>query len=174
MKLRLLFYSLLVIILFASCSSSKYAQKKERYDYVYEQSKDVKKTKDNKDTKQLLSFARKYIGVKYKVAGTSPQGFDCSGYVQYVFKNFNYNLPRNSVEQSKVGKEIKKSDIKPGDLVFFKGSSSSKVGHVGIVVETYTDNTFKFIHVSMKSGVTEDYSTNNYWSTRYIRARRVT
>ena len=176
MRIRNIFYILFITVFLASCSSSKYAVQKERGGQTYEQPKEKKKrnkSSKNKEAKKIIDYASKFKGVRYKYAGNTPKGFDCSGYVQYVFRNFDYILPRSSTDQSKIGKNINKKDLEPGDLVFFKGTKSSKVGHVGIVVEIYNDNSFKFIHVSSNRGVVEDYSTTNYWAQRYLRARRI-
>lgn len=80
-------------------------------------------------TKQskIVDIAKNYIGVPYVWGGTTPEGFDCSGLVQYVFREAGIKLPRTSAEQGKVGEYIEKEDLKPGDLVCFPG-------HIGIYV----------------------------------------
>ncbi|EHQ88750.1 NlpC/P60 family protein [Desulfosporosinus youngiae] len=116
--------------------------------------------------KQVLNYAAEFLGTKYVWGGTSPSGFDCSGYVQYVFRNNGITLSRTSEQQFNNGVSVKKSDLKPGDLVFF-ATYSSGASHVGI----YTGNN-TMIH-SSSGGVSYDDMTNSYWSKRYLGARRV-
>ncbi|MDR0427848.1 MAG: C40 family peptidase [Dysgonamonadaceae bacterium] len=165
-------YILFFLLLLSSCTSSKYTafspSEKGKQEHVQ------KRKLKNKEVKKILDYAYKFKGAPYKYAGATPKGFDCSGYVYYVFKNFNYILPKGSVNQSKVGRAVKRNHLQPGDLVFFAGQNadSSQIGHVGIVVETYKDNRFKFIHASGR-GVVEDWSTAKYWAQRYRKARRI-
>lgn len=116
---------------------------------------------------QIIATAKQYIGVPYLWGGTSTKGFDCSGYVQYVFRAHNITLPRTSKEQYTVGMAISKNNLRPGDLVFFN-TSGNGVSHLGIYLG---DN--QFIHASSSNGVTISSLNTSYWSARYIGARRV-
>ena len=116
---------------------------------------------------KIIATAKKYIGVPYIWGGTTPNGFDCSGYVQYVFKAHGISLPRTSKQQYAVGSSVSKANLKQGDLVFFN-TSGSGVSHLGI----YIGNN-QFIHSSTSKGVVITSLTNSYWSARYIGARRV-
>lgn len=79
---------------------------------------------------RVCDYAKNFIGVPYVYGGNSPsQGFDCSGFVKYVFANFGVNLPRTSYSQMNVGTPVTRNELVPGDLVVFRGG-----GHVGIYV----------------------------------------
>lgn len=96
----------------------------------------------------LLLFAQSLIGTRYRSASSSPEhGFDCSGFVSYVFKNFNFAVPRSSCEFISVGEKVQLEDAKPGDIILFTGTSkrSRRIGHVAIVM-TNDNNDVTFIH----------------------------
>ena len=84
------------------------------------------------------------------------------------------NLPRSSEAQSKIGKEIKKKDIQPGDLLFFAtGQKKKEITHVGLVVDVRRRDNIKFIHASTSLGVVETNLNTEYYIKRFRRARRV-
>ena len=115
---------------------------------------------------ELLDFYSEWEGVEYKLGGDSKNGIDCSGFTQKAFKEkFNMSMPRTTTMQSQVGKEIDKSELKSGDLVFFK---TGDIGHVGIYLENGM-----FIHASTKTGVTISELDNSYFSKSYWKAQRV-
>lgn len=116
----------------------------------------------------VVATARKYIGVPYVWGGTSPSGFDCSGFTQYVLKAHGVTIPRTTKQQYTVGKSVSKSDLKPGDLVFFQNTYTTGISHVGFYV-----GDGKFIHSSSSKGITITALSNSYWSGRYYGARRV-
>lgn len=123
----------------------------------------------------MLSFANKYIGLRYRRGGKTPKGFDCSGFTGYVFRQFGMDLKASSSAQYTQGDKVETGDLQPGDLVFFGGRAASKtrVGHVGMVTDVNPDGTFRFIHSSTSQGVIVSKSTEPYYSRRYIGARRV-
>lgn len=105
--------------------------------------------------------------VKYRFGGLSKGGIDCSGLVYLIFRDsFSVELPRTTKRQVLSGKAIKKSNIKVGDLVFFKTGVHQR--HVGIYLEQD-----KFLHVSTKKGVIISSLDNSYWKKRYWRVVRV-
>jgi cell wall-associated NlpC family hydrolase len=121
-------------------------------------------------TESLINNAMQLIGVRYRWGGNTPQsGLDCSGFVRYVFNDtFGFLLPRKSAQMSKVGLEIGKEELRPGDLVFFN-TMRHAFSHVGIYVG---DN--KFIHApSRGKSIRVDDMTKVYWEKRYNGARRV-
>ena len=115
----------------------------------------------------IISLSMNYIGVPYVFGGTSPYGFDCSGYVQYVFANAGISIPRTADVQYEFGTPISTTDLVAGDLVFFS-TYTYGASHVGIYLG---DN--KFIHASSSRGVTIDSLGSSYYSSRYIGARRI-
>lgn len=119
---------------------------------------------------QLVEYAATLLGCKYVYGGSSPSGFDCSGYVKYVFAHFGINLSRTSSSQYSNSVRISKSDLNLGDLVFFSQTSgSSTVGHVGIYV-----GGGQFIHAaSPGKGVRYDSLSDSYYGSHYIGCGRV-
>lgn len=98
---------------------------------------------------EIIAFAKKYLGTAYCYASSDPKkGFDCSGFVNFVFKNFDIELPRSSSGFSNIGKAVKPEEFKVGDvLVFYGYRDSNSVGHVGIICEANGMQS-KFIHAS--------------------------
>jgi N-acetylmuramoyl-L-alanine amidase len=127
---------------------------------------------DAKDTRQqIVEYAKKFLGVKYVYGGSSSKGFDCSGFTSYVFKHFEVSLERTSRSQGSNGAKIDRSDLKPGDLVFFDtNGGKNAINHVGIYI-----GDGKFIHASSGSGtkcVTISDMTEGFYNNCYMRSRR--
>jgi len=120
------------------------------------------------DRSQLLAFAESLLGSPYRYGSSDPKkGFDCSGFVSYVFGKFNVSLPRSSSEFKKMGKDLKPKDFKPGDvLVFYSFRNKTRIGHVGIVYEADGMKS-KFIHSS--SGKTKGVIISELGSKTYSR-----
>jgi cell wall-associated NlpC family hydrolase len=115
-----------------------------------------------------LDIARNMLGVPYRYGGNDPRGFDCSGLVQYTFKNAGVELPRTSRDIFRRSQLINPKDLRPGDLVFF-AISSNKVSHVGIY-----DGHKRFIHApSSGKGVSYASLDNSYWRKRLVGAGRL-
>ncbi len=125
----------------------------------------------NADRKKLLEDAKYFKGGKYVWGGTTPQGFDCSGYVQYLYKKHKVNLPRTAYAQSKRGEVVDINDLEKGDLLFFLTDKKRgiPVTHVGI----YLGNG-KFIHAaSKKKGIIISPVHHGYYAKKFVSAKRV-
>lgn len=117
----------------------------------------------------VVESTQDYKGTPYKYGGTTPAGFDCSGFVLYIFKKFDIKLPRVSGDQAKAGEAVEKDDLLPGDIVYFKETPKSKVFHSGIYIG---DN--EFISSTSSDGIRIDSLDDPYyWGKRYAGARRV-
>ncbi|MGD6842998.1 S-layer homology domain-containing protein [Bacillus infantis] len=117
---------------------------------------------------QLIPLSKLYIGIPYQFGGTSAVGFDCSGYVQFIYKKLGINIPRTTADQFKYGKAVEKKDLRVGDLVFFE-TYQPGASHVGI----YLGNE-QFINASTSKGVViSNINDPYYWGPRYVGAKRV-
>ncbi|MBA2872519.1 cell wall-associated NlpC family hydrolase [Anoxybacillus calidus] len=116
---------------------------------------------------RLIIEAKRLIGTPYKWGGTTPRGFDCSGFVYYTHKKIGKTLPRTAAQMYQKGKPVYKSNLRVGDLLFFstykKGAS-----HVAI----YVGNN-QFIHATSSKGVKIDKMSNSYWKGKFIGAKRL-
>lgn len=121
----------------------------------------------NVQGKDVVSKAAKYKGVPYVFGGTTPKGFDCSGYVQYVFKDCRANLPRTADQQALKGVFVTQKQLKAGDLVFFT-TYAAGASHVGIYA-----GSGQFWSASSSKGVILSSLKDEYWKNRYYGARRV-
>lgn len=153
MNLKLIVFIFLTITL-ASCGASKKAKIRER------------------KINTVIQSARAYTGTPYKWGGTTRSGIDCSGLLCNSFSKVNYNLPRTSDAQSKIGKKVGIRDLQPGDLVFFAtGKKKRKITHVGLVTEVRKGRV-RFIHSSSSLGVVENNLESDYYKKRFRLARR--
>ena len=120
-----------------------------------------------KDVTRLLNIAMRFGGVPYVWGGETPAGFDCSGFVQYVFRQIGINLPRTADVQYELGRKVLQSELQPGDLVFFE-TYEPGASHNGIYV-----GDGNFIGANSGTGVAVASLASPYWSTRYLGARRL-
>ena len=123
------------------------------------------------DKKKLLDYAKFFKGGKYVWGGTTPKGFDCSGYVQYLYKKHGINLPRTAWSQSKQGMPVTKNNLEKGDLLFFLTDKKRgiPVTHVGIYI-----GNGEFIHAaSKKKGIIISPIDHGYYAKKFVSARRV-
>lgn len=134
-----------------------------------------KKSTARKDAilgEQIAEYSKKFLGVPYKWGGTTPEeGFDCSGFTYYVFKQFGIKLNRTAEEQSRQGVYVEKSELRPGDLLFFDTNekNNGEVTHDGLYIG---DN--KFIHSANPRTVVRITDLSDSFYTRtYVKAKRV-
>ncbi len=116
----------------------------------------------------IAAEARTYAGAAYRAGGDNPAGFDCSGFVQYLYRHAGIVLPRTAESQFDVGRSLRPRDVEAGDLVFFR-TEGRRISHVGIATGHGT-----FIHApNARSRVRVDRLDAAYWSDRYAGARRI-
>jgi lipoprotein Spr len=123
---------------------------------------------------KIIHSASENIGVRYKIAGTTKSGYDCSGLIHTLFDLYNIKLPRTSLEQSKTGIVIGQNieNAKKGDLIFFKTNKKSQINHVGIVIDV-SDSEIKFIHSSTSKGVIISSTKESYYQNTFAQLNRI-
>jgi cell wall-associated NlpC family hydrolase len=159
---RMIFYSVAVLGLLlwcTSCESSKPALESYRKVPSESSSNSLQKTRTD-----IIKLSRNLIGCKYKTAGKDKKGFDCSGFVIYVFKEFNIAMAASSDEQAKRGDKISIDEAREGDLVFF--GSSKKISHVGIITVNKKRNLGLIHSTSSKGVIEENILESDYWLKR--------
>jgi cell wall-associated NlpC family hydrolase len=115
-------------------------------------------------SQRVVTYAKRFIGVRYVYGGSSPRsGFDCSGFVRYVYAHFGVSLPRSSYAQFGDGRRVSRRSLRPGDLVFFDG-----VGHVGLYV-----GNGRFIHAPHSGTRVQVTTLAGWYSARFSGARRL-
>ena len=138
-----------------------------------ETKEETKTSTQNSETKgqEVANYVKQFVGYRYVYGGSTPKGgFDCSGLTMYVYKQFGVSLSHSATAQSKQGTKVSKSNLQPGDLVFFSNYKTGKgIGHVGI----YIGNN-QFVHASTeKTGVITSSITSGSYSRRYVTATRM-
>ncbi|CAC9975636.1 C40 family peptidase [Flavobacterium panici] len=158
--MKLNFFTIIFsVILFSFCTA------KEKNKNI------IQKEQSAIDRDSIIVFAKKYLGTPYLYASSNPQkGFDCSGFVSYVFGNFGMTLPRSSSGYKNLGTALKPEDFKVGDILVFYGyKDKTVIGHLGIICEADGMQS-KFIHassgkaqqVTITSLATEHYTNRFY------------
>lgn len=132
-----------------------------------------KQADDSADlSQQIVGFAKTLLGTEYVYGGTTPKGFDCSGFVQYVYKHFDISLERVASSQATQGTSISSQDLSAGDLVFFDTDGGhNSITHVGMYI-----GNGQFIHAASGSSthkVMISDITSGYYADNLIKARRI-
>lgn len=129
--------------------------------------KEMPPNRSNSAVRNVLRAAYSVIGTPYVFGGTSPYGFDCSGFTQYAFARAGVSIPRLADSQFYSGRQISMSQLRPGDLIFFT-TYEAGASHVGIYV-----GNGNFIHAGTSTGVTVSSAFTGYWGARYYGACRL-
>lgn len=118
---------------------------------------------------QVVDYAKQYLGCPYVYGGNGPSCFDCSGFTSYVYRHFGYTLNRTASTQLSNGTSVSKSELQPGDLVFFKYNTSKAASHVGIYI-----GNGQFIHASTNTYTVKiDDLTSGHYANVYVGTRRI-
>ena len=181
MKNFLLSGFIIAAFIFTGCSASRKIKKSSAETGSVESRSGMKNNLPGKevDTKNVsagdvVSFAETLIGIRYKYGAESESdGFDCSGFVNYVFNHFNISVPRVTTNFTTAGEEIPIKSSRPGDIILFTGSNANSgvVGHIGIITEN-DNGDVKFIHASTSRGVMIS-GMNSYFAPRFIKVNRI-
>lgn len=139
----------------------------------------VQRSAVNDPTEQeMISYARTFIGTKYVWGGSTPKGFDCSGFIQYIYNNYSIKIPRTTSEYPQLfTKSVMLKDAQVGDLIIFTGTDPNvrKPGHAGIISEIKNDS-IKFVHSSSSKkhfGVTETSYYKSGYPKRFLTVIRM-
>lgn len=116
---------------------------------------------------ELKHAVDEVIGTPYKWGGTTVKGFDCSGFILYIFNQYKVDLPRTSKSQAQEGTKVDQADLQPGDLVFFN-TNGRDISHAGIFI-----GNGQFAHASSSKGVRVSKLSDDYYEKRYVTARRI-
>jgi len=182
MKTILFFSGIIFISILTGCSVTRKTANPEVSDSTDIRSTVVIKNKvpnrkidtRNINAEDVVAFSETLIGTKYTYGSSvKDKGFDCSGFITYVFNHFKISVPRSSVDFTNAGTEIPIEDSKPGDIILFTGHNekSGVVGHMGIITENKNGN-LQFIHASESRGVIIS-GMNSYFIPRFVKVNRV-
>jgi cell wall-associated NlpC family hydrolase len=131
--------------------------------------------KDKRDS--IVTFAKSLLGIPYRYAQSTPDGFDCSGFIYYVYSKFNVKISRSSYTIAEEGVDVDSSDAQKGDLIFFRGTDidDPKIGHIGIIISE-KDEPIEFIHSSSSkknNGVVITKLNSSHYKERYVKIKNV-
>jgi cell wall-associated NlpC family hydrolase len=117
---------------------------------------------------QLVDVAQQYLGARYVFGGASPSGFDCTGFVMFVYSQFGVSLPHNETGQLNSGPRVSPEDLQPGDVVVFANTYRAGLSHTGIFI-----GDGKFVHAANeRTGVVVSNLWDSYWGPRFVGASR--
>ncbi|OMP66612.1 C40 family peptidase [Domibacillus epiphyticus] len=117
----------------------------------------------------IVAYGKKFMGVPYVFGGTTPRGFDCSGFTQYIYRNAaDISLPRTAEQQYKVGTSVSKSNLQPGDLIFYANTYKPGISHVGV----YAGGNM-VLNATSSKGIALVSMNDSYWGPKYAGAKRI-
>ena len=152
---------------FSSCKSSK-TVKKQKKEVVR-----TKKANPLPKADNIIDYAKKFEGVRYKYGGTTKKGMDCSGLIFRAYSSEAIALPRTTKDLAITGNWIDLKDVEKGDLLFFATKKNSrKINHVGMVTSSQVGRV-EFIHSTTSKGVIRSQLSERYWYFAFVQARRV-
>lgn len=167
-SIRILIFTVLVIFLNACSTTKKISSTSNTHTTPPKQEQNSNKT----NVDGLLWYAKKQLGTPYKYGASDPKngGFDCSGFMYYVYTHFNIKVPRTSYDYMSYGKEVSKQQAQKGDVILFTGSDANtkKAGHVGIITENKGGD-ISFIHASTSKGVIINKLSDSYYIKRFLK-----
>jgi lipoprotein Spr len=168
---------LMVLFLIATFSLKAISPTKPNTDHPVPHWENPSISADDHGKQDLISFAKTLLGVKYKYGAANPShGFDCSGFVHYVFRRFGITLPRSSSAIGQTGKNVPLTDAKAGDIILFTGTNASRrtIGHVGIVLSDNSGKSLRFIHASSgKAYAVTETTLEGSYKKRFMKVVRV-
>jgi cell wall-associated NlpC family hydrolase len=130
----------------------------------------------NVSADSVVDFAKTLIGIKYKYGSViKEQGFDCSGFINYVFNHFNIQVPRTTIDFTNAGMPVPLDDSRKGDLILFTGTDTTGwiVGHMGMITQSENGN-IQFIHSSSGKSIGVIISSlSKYYATRFVKVIRI-
>lgn len=173
MKRSLIVFCLIFPSVFAAKSQTTVPLQYQQLVSKLTEQNPARKVQQTESPNRLLEFAKSMLGIRYRSASSSPsRGFDCSGFVNYVFSNFGFKVPRSSREFATSGEAKKLEDAKIGDVILFTGTNSRSrtPGHVGIIYSINGDEV-KFIHSSSGNakGVTISSLDEGFYKKRFLK-----
>ena len=121
----------------------------------------------------VITFGKKFLGLRYKYGGTTEKGFDCSGYVSYIFGKYGFKLPHSSSGIADIGEKIDLMHAQRGDFILFKGRSAktNRVGHVALIIKADSGQ-ITMMHSCQRGVMIEKYNNSDYYKRRYLMCRR--
>lgn len=151
---------------FGGCASNQALMDQGRYGYATGIPVQWPEEADSALANELEQVFQRYEGSPYRYGGMTSDGFDCSGFILTAYREaLGQQLPRTTSQMLTAGREVRRDQVEPGDVVFFR--IGGKEQHAGIYM-----GGSRFIHASSSAGVTESSLNNRYWQNRYTRARR--